>query len=149
MEVISKLIPTSNGRFIKVYDNLFTFAERKLFDEFMLRSSYKAYGTDAVSVTSYDSAYTEQLFSNFCVQDVMNMGLFSTKGYRILDEEYKLSSRQVNQYRVNLSTPFEKNLIHIDNCSLTLLYYANMDWRLEFSGHTIFMDDNLDEPLYT
>lgn len=138
----SKQIETPNGRFIKVYNDLFTFAERTEFYEFSKCSVYKSTGGDSHKIT------TPQIFSNFSVDDVKTMGFFNTNGYKLLDKENNLSKKDVIQYRVNLSPPFEINNLHVDYSSLTLLYYLNMDWNIEYGGHTIFMDDEIKEPIF-
>lgn len=138
----SKLINTPNNKFIKVYYDLFSFVERQSIHEYVTTLSYNSYGGDV-------GGSTDQFFSLLEKNDVAYTGFFDTEGYKALDKEFNLSERYVNQYRVNLSPPFEKNNIHTDSCALTLLYYCNMDWKIEYSGHTIFMDDHIEEPIYT
>ena len=45
---------------------------------------------------------------------------------------------------VNLGTHSDICNIHTDKCedSRTVLYYANIDWKSNMGGHTIFFDDN-------
>lgn len=137
-------IKTSNNRLIKAYQDIFTYQERTDFYDFISSSLFLTNGTD-----SYRTEVDYQIYSNYSKQDVENMGFFSTEGYKALDKEYNLSKREVCKYRVNLSPPFEKCFIHTDNCDITLLYYVNLNWKIENGGHTIFLDDNAKEPLYT
>ena len=53
------------------------------------------------------------------------------------------------QCRINLSAPHQKNRIHTDEDALTLVYYVNPKWDFTWGGHTLFMDDLLQEAEYT
>ena len=54
----------------------------------------------------------------------------------------------LSQARINLSTLNDKNRFHVDTTdvpTLTLLYYLNVDWNLEWGGYTLFADDQCEE----
>ena len=137
-----KEIKTPEGKLIKIYNDMFTYRERVNFTYFV---------NDSLFLTSGSSLYGvgNQIYSNYVKEDVEKMGFFSTEGYKRLDKEYNLSKRNVKKYRINLSTPFEKYQVHSDNCDITLLYYINLDWKIENGGHTIFFDEYIKESVYT
>jgi len=141
----SNLINTSNNKFIKVYDGLFTRYEMTNFYTFMHNSFYKVDGYDC----HVRSINTFQIYASYSIEELINMKFLSSPGYKMLDEDLNLSSKSINQIRVNLNPPFERNTVHTDDCSLTLLYYPLLEWKLEYSGATLFLDDAAEEPIYT
>ena len=137
-----KKITTSSGYLIDVYDNVFTFSERTNFFNFLLNSKYRVNGGD-----SFNRSY--QIFSEFNLEDMKNSGLMNTIGFQEINEKYNLLNRPIKQIRINFSPTSEQNRIHDDAAGLTLLYYATVDWNLDWGGHTLFMDNTLEEAEYT
>lgn len=127
-------------KLIDVYDDLFTHHEKTAFLEFVKNSFFKTSGTDNPSV--YGNI--EQIYSQYTLDDAASMGFLDSPQVVNLYKKYDLGSHRLHQIRVNLTTNSEKNLIHTDRKGLTLLYYANVDWKLEWGGHTLFMDDTLE-----
>lgn len=138
-------ITTSTGKSIAVYDDLFSYHERDKWFAFITGSFFKVNGGD--SSTAYGSSW--QLFSSFSEDDLLAMGFYSSAGFKHIDEIHGISKRRIKQIRVNMSYLGESNVVHTDTDGLTLLYYPNLDWKLEWGGHTLFMDDNLNNPEYT
>lgn len=138
-----KTFETSDGRIIHSYDNIFTFDERQRFYDFIMKSLFVITGSDSV----YDGD-NNQIYSNYSAKDLNNMGILETNGFRYLDEIYGFSSRKTKQARVNCSTPFEKSNIHSDYTGLTFLYYVNREWNLNWMGHTMFLNETMDEVEY-
>lgn len=127
-------------KLIDVYDDLFTHHEKTAFLEFIKNSFFQTSGTDNPSV--YGNV--EQIYSRYTLDDAASMGFLNSPQVVSLYKKYDLNSHRLHQIRVNLTTNSEKNLIHTDRKGLTLLYYANVDWKIEWGGHTLFMDDNLE-----
>jgi len=138
-------IPTSSGKLLEVYDDCFTYNERADWYKFIKNSFFKSDGFDH----DYDGTNKMQFYSSYSLEDVANMGFLQSTNFKKINEEYKLLDRGIKQCRVNLSPPSEYATIHTDRNGLTLLYYANLEWDLNWSGHTLFMDDNLSEAEYT
>jgi hypothetical protein len=44
---------------------------------------------------------------------------------------------------INLSTPSGVNFIHAHPEAKVLLYYVNLDWKPEWYGETLFLDEEL------
>lgn len=136
-------IPTSSGKLLEVYDDCFTYNERTEWYKFVKNSFFKSDGSD------YDGTNKTQLYSSYSIEDIASMGFLNSPGFKKIDDEYQLLDRGIKQARVNLSPPSECATVHTDRDGLTLLYYANVEWDLNWSGHTLFMDDTLSEAEYT
>lgn len=141
----SQSIATSSGKMLHIHDDLFTYDEKTSWFGFILKSVYKIDGGD--EAVNYKKTY--QMYSQYSQEDVDVMGFRNSVGYKFLDTKYDLSQRAVKQTRINLSYSGEACGIHADRPGLTLVYYANNVWDINWGGHTLFMDDNLNEPEYT
>lgn len=139
-----KEINVCGDKKIYVFDDLFSFDERDLFYVFMKKSMYRINGGDGAM-----ASYTNQVYSLYSDEDVENMGFYRTKGFEILDKKFGLKSRDKKQIRVNCSNPLEVADTHSDRNGLTLLYYANLKWQLNWSGHTLFLNESLTDIEYT
>lgn len=140
----SKELTTSNGKFIHVYDGLFSQAEMEFFYKFVTSSFFKWGGFSGPLAEAKD-----QIYAAFSLEDVENMGFKKSDGFKFLEEKYKIPAnpRPTDRAKVNLSCPFEDNTIHTDGRDgFTMLYYVNLKWELGWNGHTLFMDDNVEEP---
>jgi len=131
-------------KFIKIHDDLFTYDQRYHMLSFLKRSFFTITGEDS-DLNLYPA---QQIFSTFRAEDVIASGFQTTAGYEKLDIEYKLSERKIKQVRLNLSQYGEKNSVHTDSAGLTLLYYPMLEWKVEWGGHTIFLNNNIDDIIY-
>lgn len=143
--MIKKQIQTSSGKLVIVYDDLFSYHERKDWFMFVKNSVYRVNGGEDVSYFNQPL----QLYSSYSKQDLDNMGFLNSDGLKQICDEYELRNKKIRQARVNLSPASERNNIHTDGNSLTLLYYCNLNWEINWGGHTLFMDDKLSEAEYT
>jgi len=132
-----KIINLSGGKSISLYENVFSYQERSNLYTFFKESLYRPVSGDIYN--------EEQLFSAYSVLDVENSGIKSMSGFKEICDKFNIFEKQLKQVRVNLTTPFEKNKIHADGFGITLLYYANLEWRVDWGGHTLFLDDSLQE----
>lgn len=136
-------VSTSSGKLLEVYDDCFTYNERAIWYKFIKSSLFRSDGSD------YDGNNQMQFYSSYSIEDVANMGFLKSPGFEKINKEYQLLARGIKQSRVNLSPSSDYATIHTDRDGLTLLYYANLDWDLNWGGHTLFMDDTLFEAEYT
>jgi len=134
-----KQISLMSGKLLVVYDNLFSYHERKDWFTFIKNSLYKVDGIEDISYSNQPF----QLYSSYSKQDVDSMGFFNSNGFKQIDKDYQLSNKKVRQARVNLSPASERNNVHTDGNKLTLLYYCNLRWETNWGGHTLYMDDKL------
>lgn len=133
-------------KLIKVYDNMFSYNERYKFFHYIKNSYFKTEGSDGADAIQHDNIH--QIFSNYSTDDVDKMGFSQTDFFQSVAEEYNFWKREIKQIRINLSPPSERNFIHTDADGITLLYYASMEWKPEWGGHTFFMSDDLSEVEY-
>lgn len=49
---------------------------------------------------------------------------------------------------VNLSVPNEENWVHTHDKQVIVLYYANLEWKREWAGETLFFDEAGEEVVY-
>lgn len=140
----TKTVVHSRGKVIDVYDGLFSHHEQIQFSDFIKKSFFKIDGYDQNALP-----LEMQLHSQYSFEDTLSMGFTSHPAYFALDEKYGLSGMEIVQSRVNLTTPSEKNRVHTDNTGITILYYANMEWDTSWGGHTLFMDDSLQDAEFT
>ena len=90
-----------------------------------------------------------QIFCKFSDEDLSNFGFCNTEVFKTIDKEYDLSKRAIKQIRTNCVTFAEDSNFHNDGFGPTVLYYANLEWMPYWSGHTLFLNETLDEAEYT
>lgn len=140
-------IKTPNNKLLDIYDDGFTWHERYRFFHYVKNSAFGIMGADGSSGIQYDQI--NQIYSSFNSNDIDKMGMTNSKFFQYLANEYDFFKREWIQMRINVSPPCERNFVHTDSLGLTFLYYINLEWKLEWGGHTLFMDDNLENALYT
>lgn len=138
-----QVIQTSNNKLLEVYDDVFTYHERYKFYNFIKNSNYRVSGSDGVSIDQ-----VHQIFSSYRTKDIDKMGMTSTEFFQELAVSHNFFQQGQKQLRINLSAPSERNFVHSDAEGMTFLYYVNMDWELHWGGHTLFMDDNLQDAMF-
>ena len=69
-----------------------------------------------------------------------NMGWFDTPFYQTLCQNYGIDRKQIVNNLVNCVTSADYNVIHTDGGHLTVILFANLDWKLEWGGHLLFMN---------
>jgi hypothetical protein len=132
-----KVITVSGGKFINVYDDVFSYQDRFNLLNFFKKSLYRP--------TSGDTYNDDQFYSAFSATDLENTGIKSVPGFKEICDKFNFFERDLKQIRVNITTPAEKNRIHADGFGLTFIYYANLEWQVDWGGHTMFLDDSLQE----
>jgi len=136
-----------NNKLLDIYDDALSFNDRYKFFNYIKNSIYRIGGNDGSGQDQADQI--QQIYSVFNPSDIEKMGLVDTEIFKKIAETHDLSNRELKLIRVNFSPPSERNFIHCDAAGVTVLYYASISWKLEWGGHTLFMDDLLDEALYT
>ena len=145
MSFNAKEISVCDGKKITVIDNLFSFSEREKMNKFLLASLFRINGGD---VSANVSSYSNQIFSSYSEEDLNHLVIMETEGYKKLNGKFELSLRKVKQCRVNMSASSESCDVHHDHKGLTLLYYANLRWNLNWGGHTAFISEDLSDIEY-
>ena len=132
-----------NSKSIQVYDNLFSYGEREAWFDFISNSYFSLNGND-----SFLYPNQKQLVANYNELGIQNLGITNSPGFHKVVAEHKLT-QPIIQARVNAMQSGNSTKIHQDGSSKTFLYYANLKWELDWGGHTIFTDDNLESIEYT
>jgi len=132
------------GKVLEVYDNLFTYHEMRHYSQFFPNSAFRVSGGDNIALNGRQ----EQIYARYEPTEIEKLGFSTHPKIKEISIKHNLINRDIFQMRCNLTTNSEKNFIHTDSYGITLLYYANLEWKLEWGGHTLFMDDNLSEAKY-
>ena len=144
-----KEFTTSNGRHIRIYDDLFDHSERV-----RLHQEAKKFSYTFASDTNYMEDGPELNFAHpLTDEEVDYLGIL--KNPKLLEVLKPHSPMRLLNARINLSTLSDTNKFHTDDPHvyassahkqiITVLYYLNMRWELEWGGHTLFANDACDE----
>ena len=139
-----KKIELSSGKQIHIFDDLYPFHYRSNWYDNATQAWYAPTGNDD---------FTLEHKGDFTLW--APIGQFMNK-FDVLDHENSAPVRELigdsvmdlNQARINLSTLNDRNRFHVDTINeptLTLLYYLNIQWKLEWGGYTLFADDQVEE----
>lgn len=143
-----KEITTSNGKSIKVFDDLFSYRERcNMFAmmrkiPFQFWAAYDTLLTDQESSFIVKSAWDNEHFYNFGILD-----LPGAEPIRDVLKDYLLERSWVN-----LGTPIDRTRYHSDSSRpgcISMLFYLNVHWDKEWDAPTIFRSDDLEDIEYT
>ena len=132
-------IITSSGKEILIFDNLFDLTARTYFYDFALHSKYSPLTKDT---TFLEHGADFNLACHFSAEDLEAIKFLSHPSCKQLEKYF--NGFNIKQVRINLTTLNDNNRIHVDNTKecKTLLYYLNLDWKLEWGGSlTIASED--------
>jgi hypothetical protein len=131
---------TSSSKDIHIFDGLFTHQELMHMYTFALGSTYKIKEADT-TVREY-LGYTH-LVSNYSDEDVNHFGIFGFKSFAPVAD--LLNGYTQHRTYLNLCTTSDRYFYHTDGNEneLTLLYYANVEWNVNWEGETPFASDDL------
>jgi len=128
------------NRKIFIYDNIFDYSCRTGIYEMALQSFFQIKG--------YDNKILENkkdisLVSLYTLRDFEGTQIFENIPYE-LKEKHNLDLKQIDSIMINLCTPHDRFHVHTDNDSngLTLIYYLNLEWNIEWGGDTCFLKSN-------
>lgn len=152
MNDIYFLHKTSDGRNIHVFDNVLDYKAQYYFYRYIKNLSYKCNNVDVA--TNNNSGFFK-FRSDIAPEQETNMKFFdSIQSNRCLSliENYKIHSMYVNlgipTDSHQLHTDIAGSLTSLDEC-LTLLYYVNCDWDINWGGETLFYNNDLSNIEYT
>jgi hypothetical protein len=142
-----KLIKTSNGKEIKIYDDLIPYDVRLKLYKFINNSLFRVKGNDEALV---ENQIEQNIFSSYSKSDLDNTNFLKIPEIQHILKEVK--GYEIYQTRINLGTLSDKNHFHVDSGLGTdfksLLYYPNMRWIIDWGGYTLFANENLSEIEY-
>jgi hypothetical protein len=134
-----------NNKPIHIFDNVVDY-------EFQTKM-YIYIKNSLFGINGYDNSILEErhltLVSNYTEQDLYNTGFIIPKE---VVNTVSLKDYAITSIMVNLCKPDDIFHTHIDDITgngLTLLYYANIKWDLEWGGDTIFLNTQTHDIDYT
>ena len=140
-----KELVVERGKKIYIFDDVFELEWRERAYIFFKNSMFRIGAGDQSDIHFSEHQY---LHSNYSSEDVERLGLLN----QIKDE--KLLSLISNKKMkpkfgavVNLSMPSETYFVH-SHSNTTVLYYANVRWREDWAGETLFFTEDMSEIVY-
>jgi len=129
---------------IKVYDNVFTRSDAQLFYAFITNSSFKIGWHDNPII---ENRGTQFMHSKWSTEDVEKVGLL--KKITNKDLLRKINGRVPHEIVVNCSKFGEVYAPHTHDLKPdVLLYYANLEWKREWYGETLFYSEDLKDIIH-
>jgi hypothetical protein len=152
MEDIYFLHTTSDGRNIHVFDNVLDHKAQYYFYRYIKNLSYKCNNVD--SAVNTNNGFIK-FRSDITPEQELDMNFFNAiQSQKCLEliKDYKIHSMYVNLGIPTdchqLHTDIASSITNIDEC-LTLLYYVNCDWNINWGGETLFYNNDLSGIEYT
>jgi hypothetical protein len=135
-------ITTSSGKEVFIYDDLYDWTARSYFYDFAVNSKYTPLSNDT---TLIEHRGDFNLASHFNEADLIALRFLSNESSHQLKKHF--DGFEITQVRINLSTLNDKNRIHIDNTKQckTLIYYLNLEWKIEWGGGLLIVNDDMKE----
>jgi len=128
---------------ITVYDDIFSWTQRDLMYDFIIKSKFIIDARDIIRLES-TVPNIPFLISEWNEDDISRFGIFRyIENNKELIEQ--INSRSLIRCFVNLDTGTEVHHIHNHPGQHVLLYQANMEWNPEWYGETFFYDDNKED----
>jgi hypothetical protein len=136
-------IKDKKNRSIFVVDDALDYNEQNYIYTHIINSSFK--------IGFEDTSALERLSHKFLHSAWTPEDLYQSK-FRYALEKTKLWDKvkelEVSRITINLSVPSDTYFPHCHNNELALIYYANLDWKAEWGGETLFYDDNLKDIIF-
>jgi Rps23 Pro-64 3,4-dihydroxylase Tpa1-like proline 4-hydroxylase len=132
------------GKQIHVFDDLFSYADRSRWYVDGSTGYFSPNGGDTLFLESKGNFNLFRPLSG--TQDFDKMNILAHENAAPILE--LLGDVELYQARINLSTLNDKNRFHSDSGHypvVTLLYYLNIEWHMEWGGYTLFGDDQQTE----
>ena len=124
---------------IHIFDDVFEFAHRDKIYKYVANSLYK--------VGEYDGSLLENrksstLTSIYYGKDLSELGFFNLP--KEITDKVDLSKWKIVSSYVNLCRPDDCFHVHTDHHDkmMTLLYYVNLNWHIEWGGDTYFLKED-------
>jgi Rps23 Pro-64 3,4-dihydroxylase Tpa1-like proline 4-hydroxylase len=142
-----KEIVVERGKKIYVFDDLFELEWRTHAYEFVKNSMFTVVGARDQGDIHYSEH--QYLHSKYSPEDVERFGIVqSIKDEKLLSLITGKEMRPHFGAVVNLSIPLDTYFVH-SHKNTTMLYYANIRWREDWGGETLFFTEDMSEVVYT
>jgi hypothetical protein len=145
-----KNIKVDDNKFIKIYDDVFTYAEMSQLFDVAKKSKYILERTASSTVPVNEQFKT--LKSEYTIYDLLWSNFFQGPSTDFLKEEIKEKNLRLHRVYINLSTAQDIYHFHTDSGvdqDITLLYYFNCKWESHWEGETHFGDPSAREIIHS
>lgn len=133
-----KEIKDQEGRSIFIIDNAVTYTEQEKFYNAVVHESYKIGFEDTDAVERLSNKY---LHCSWSPENLYNSGFRDILAKTKLWD--KVNTLALKRITINLSVPSDTYFPHCHHNQWSLIYYANLDWKTEWGGETLFYDNTL------
>jgi len=121
---------------ISVYDNFFEEEIQNEIWEKMMRPKWSFTGGGAINhFWHMDGLEKEKYFSEYL--------------YEIICKKLDKKFTSIGRIYANGQTAGQNGSIHSDDGEMTFLYYPNLEWKIKYLGHLMFIDLENDEIIKT
>ena len=134
---------------IKVYDNVFDFNQSQIIYEQCLDNEYligwkdTQHSEDAFIYSNWPSHYWARAME---VKDSRNFLYILGLSQPFIDE---VQGKKINKTIINCGTIADSMSKHTHLGESVMLYYANLEWKSEWGGETLFYDKSGENVIYT
>lgn len=118
---------------MKIIDGIFDYYYTTVVWSFLKNS---VYGIGAADTTEIDKQNCLYIYSRYSDEDVAKIGILDKLKESSASD--LIHNRTVEKCLVHLVVPGQTCFSHCHENSDVILYYANMEWRREWGGETIF-----------
>ena len=135
-----------NNRQINIFDDIFTLDERIKLYSFCRNSSFKIGWEDLSTIEVQNLKY---LYCTLTPEEYNKLDFQSGLARSKKIDDDLLDNMRPEKCVINLSCPTNGYLSHTHPHKKVVLYYANLQWREEGAGDTLFFDEQCKEVLFT
>lgn len=137
--IMNPLDPTKR---IDVYDDALQFDYRRYIYQIVSESKFEINGwKDAYELEKSKHQY---LHCEYEIDQFKTWRFIENLSFPVKKE---LENKEPLAVTANLSVPSDTNFAH-SHSGLSLLYYVNLDWRVEWSGETLFFTENCKDIIF-
>ena len=129
---------------ISIYDDEFTWAQRKDMYDFIVKSKFTISARDVDERVETSVPNMPFMISEWNEDDVSRFGIFRHMKNADLHSQIG-NNRTLKRCFINCDTGREVHHVHSHSNQYVLLYQANLEWNHEWYGETFFYDDNKED----
>ena len=138
---------TSSNRNIVVFKNVYDYSHRMNLMKWMLKSQFTFGHSHDSTISSFKSNLILSAHPTVSPDELWKMFKFNDENTEPLQKEIG-KERFLQRCWVNVDFSKNSNYYHSDEFkegSVSMLYYANMEWHNSWDGHTIWSSDTLEQ----
>jgi len=133
-----------NNDDIQIYDNVFAYNFMSKIYREVISADYNIGWADTKIIENQGKVF---MFSLWQLPDFIKFGfLDNIKNQKLLE---KINKRFPSRCVINCGTFGDVYHPHVHNEKEVLLYYVNLDWKIEWNGETAFYSDDLKNIILT